>query len=436
LGDYAWFDKHELVVRWNFRRQEGNSAGPRYRIDKAGGSDMLDRQTDVLKAEVGIASLSVQFAGPRQASTIVAIGAAPLRLLRYATLLWLVGFSGPVRAEPDLSLYEKTVEQAQMQAPWNGPTEKAPVPKDKLLVEISCTHAVEGCKKSSEDIEAVAKRIGWRYKVIVVSDPTGFDAAMQTGINAGANGMFLQGVDAKLVPGGIASAKAKNIPLVSSQLYNPVGPYGVDADVSSDAAEVGKYLASRAIVENKGKMRVLMLNIAEWPLPVKIMNGAKATFDSCKQCEITYAKPIDFTSSVIGTTLPQEVVAAVRRDPAINVVVEGIDPMSNFIVPALDAAGMADKVKLYTSLGNPGPLKLMRDGNVVSADVGVSLKWAVWGAFDEMIRIMNGQKTVEENVPVQLLTMSAPEGLPPAGESFTGDASGFSEKYLALWGVK
>jgi hypothetical protein len=182
-------------------------------------------------------------------------------------------------------------------------------------------------------------------------------------------------------------------------------------------------------------MHVLMLNIAEWPLPVKIMKGVKETFDTCKQCEITYATPIDFTSSVIGTTLPQEVVAAVRRDPEINVIVEGIDPMSNFIVPALDAAGMREKVKIYTSLGNAGPLKLLRDDNIVRAEVGVSLKWAIWGGFDEMIRIMNGQPTIEENVPVQLMWLSAPDSLPPPGEAYTGDASGFVGKYLALWGV-
>ena len=358
-------------------------------------------------------------------------------LFGVTTLLALCGlYSSANAGDPDLSQYEKVVTDATATAPWNGPTEPAAAPKDKFVVEISCTHAVEGCKKSSEDIEAVAKRLGWKYKVIVVNEPTGFDAALQTGVNAGAEAIFLQGVDAKMVPGGIAAARSKKIPLVSSQLYNPVGPDGVDADVSSDAAQTGKILASSAIVDHKGKMHVLMLNIAEWPLPVKIMDAVKQTFDSCKQCEITYADPIDFTSSVIGTTLPQQVVAAMRRDPEINVIVEGIDPMSNFIVPAINAAGMSDKVKLYTSLGNAGPLSLMRDGNVVQADVGVSLKWAIWGAYDQLIRIMNGQKTVEQNVPVQLLSMSAADQLPPSGQGFTGDRSGFADKYLALWGVK
>ncbi|WP_162002724.1 substrate-binding domain-containing protein [Microvirga tunisiensis] len=354
-----------------------------------------------------------------------------------AAILALAGMNAPANAaDPDFSQYIEITRNAQTTPSWPGPTEPAPAPKNKFIVEISCTHAVEGCKKNSEAIEDVAKRLGWRYKIIVVSDATGFDAAVMTGINAGADGIILNGIDTKLISGGIASAKAKMIPIVSPQLLNEVGPYGVDADVSSDAAEVGKIIAAEAIANHNGKMHVLMLNIAEWQLPARIMKGVKATLDGCSKCQITYATPIDFTSSVIGTTLPQQVVAAIRRDPKINVIIEGIDPMANFIIPALDAAGMRDKVKMYSSLANPGPLQLMREGNVLVADVGVSLKWGVWGAIDQMIRIMNGQPTVHQVVPVQLLTMEVPDSLPAPGTAYTSDASGFAEKYLTLWGIK
>ncbi|TJV46033.1 MAG: sugar ABC transporter substrate-binding protein [Mesorhizobium sp.] len=356
-------------------------------------------------------------------------------LIGGAAMLALAATSAAA-ADADFSQYTQIAKNAQATPSWTGPTEPAPAPKDKFLVEISCTHAVEGCKKNSDAIEDVAKRLGWRYKIIIVADATGFDAAVMTGINAGADGIILNGIDTKLIPGGIAAAKAKKIPLVSPQLLNEVGPDGVDADVSSDADAIGKILASKAIADHNGKMHVLMLNIAEWQLPARIMKSVKATLDSCSQCQVTYATPIDFTSSVIGTTLPQQVVAALRRDPKIDVIIEGIDPMANFIVPALDAAGMRDRVKMYTSLANPGPLQLMRDGNVLVTDIGVSLKWGVWGAIDQMIRIMNGQPTVKQVVPVQLLTMEAPERLPAVGVAYTGEASGFPERYLALWGVK
>jgi len=353
-----------------------------------------------------------------------------------AVILPLLAATTANAASLDLSQYEKIVKDASVTPAWTGPKEAAPAPKGKFLVEVACTHAVEGCKNNSEAAEDVAKRLGWTYKVIVVADPTGYDAAVQTAINAGANGIILNGVDNKLIPGGIAAAKSKNIPLVSPQMFNEVGPNGVDADVSSNAEQIGKIIAAKAIVDHGGKMHVLALNIAEWPLPVMIMDSVKATFDGCKGCEITYAEPINFTSSVIGTTLPQQVVAAIRRDPKINVVIEGIDPMTNFIIPALNAAGMQANVKMYSALGNPGPVQLMRDGNVLAADVGVSLKWGVWGALDQMVRIMNGQPTVSQVVPVQLLSNEAQDALPAPGKAYTGEASGFVDKYQALWGVK
>ncbi|TIX32385.1 MAG: hypothetical protein E5V40_30390, partial [Mesorhizobium sp.] len=168
-------------------------------------------------------------------------------------MLGLAAMTAPARtAAADFSEYAEVAKNAQATPSWNGPTEPAPAPKGKFLVEISCTHAVEGCKKNSDAIEDVAKRLGWRYKIIIVSDATGFDAAVMTGINAGADGIILNGIDTKLIPGGIAAAKAKKIPLVSPQLLNEVGPYGVDADVSSDAAEIGKILASKAIADHNG----------------------------------------------------------------------------------------------------------------------------------------------------------------------------------------
>ena len=340
------------------------------------------------------------------------------------------------QATPSLSKYTKSEEAAEAVAVWNGPTEPAIAPKDKFLVVISCTWAVAGCKAEAEGAEEAAKAIGWRSKIIVVDNPTGYDQAMQTGINSGANAILLDGVDQAIVQGGIALAKKNKIPVVSVFQYNEPGEFGVDADVHPDGVEGGRMLADSAIVNSGGKIHALMLNAAEFSLPVTVLKSVKDEWAKCTQCEITYANEINFTSAVIGTTLPQQVVAAMRSDPKINTIIVGFDPPATFIVPAINAANLTDQAKMYSQLGNAAPLALVREGNVLVADVGASLYWGSWGGVDQIIRLMNGQPTVEQNVPVQLLSSRSVKNLPPEGKMFDGSASGFREKYLKLWGVE
>ncbi len=351
-----------------------------------------------------------------------------------ASLSALVGASGAADAGEGLSHYTDVVTSVSAPPPWNGPTEPAAAPKDKSLVGVSCTWALAGCKLLAQGAETAAKRIGWRAKTIVVNDPTGYDEALQTAINSGADGVVLTGVDQALVAGGLALAKKKKIPVVSLYQDNKGGEYGVATDVHPDGDLIGKLLADSAIVNNKAKVRALFLRDAEFSLPVTVLAAVKKELDACTDCTISYADPINFTASTVGTTLPNRVVAAVRRDPKINSIFIGFDPPVALIVPALDAAGFRGKVTMYSQLGNAGPLALVRDGNIFVTDASSSEEWGGWGSVDEVIRLLDGKPVVDERIPVRLFTSSAAQYLPPPGQVWVGTESGFREHYLELWG--
>lgn len=336
----------------------------------------------------------------------------------------------------DLGHYQAVVTSALAPPPWNGPTEPAAAPKDKYLVGVSCTWALAGCRVLAQGAEHAAKRIGWRAKTIVVSDPTRYDEALETAINSGANAVVLTGVDQKLIPGGLALARKKNVPVISLYQYNEGGKYGVAVDVHPDGNLIGKLLADSAIVNNKGKVRALFLEDAEFSLPVTVLAAIRKELDACKVCDISYADPIKFTASTVNTTLPNRVVAAVRRDPKINSIFIGYDPPVALIVPALDAAGFRNRVTMYSQLGNAGPLALVRDGNIFVTDATSSEEWGGWGSVDEAIRLLDGKPVVDERIPVRLMTSTAPQDLPPPGQVWVGTESGFREHYLKLWGVQ
>lgn len=347
----------------------------------------------------------------------------------------LAGLSTAPRAA-DLGSYENTVNAASAVPPWNGPTDAASAPKDKYLVGVSCTWALAGCRILAQGAEHAAQRLGWRVKTIVVNNPTGYDEAVQTAINSGANAIALTGVDQALIAGGLAMAKKKNIPVVSIYQYNKGGEYGVAIDVHPDGELIGRLLADAAIVNHKGEVHALFLQDAEFSLPVTVLAAVKKELDACKVCKISYAEPINFTASTVGTTLPNRVVAALRRDPKINTIFLGFDPPAALVVPALDAAGFRGKVTMYSQLGNAGPLALVRDDNIFVGDASSSEEWGGWAAVDEIIRLMDGKPLVEENIPVRLFTSDDVKDLPPAGEVWSGTEAGFREHYLELWGRK
>ncbi len=374
-------------------------------------------------------SISVR-PGPERASR----RPGPRILATLAALSVLVAAGGAARAGGDLGSYESAVKSASATPAWNGPTEPAAAPKDKYLVGVSCTWALAGCRLLAQGAEAAAKQLGWRVKTIVVNDPTGYDQAVQTAITSGADGIALTGVDQALIAGGLEMAKKKNIPVVSIYQYNKGGEYGVATDVHPDGELIGKLLADSAIVNNHGTVRALFLKDAEFSLPVTVLGAVEKELAACKACMISFADPINFTASTVGTTLPNRVVAALRRDPKINSLFIGFDPPAALIVPALDAAGFRGKVTMYSQLGNAGPLALVRDNNIFVADATSSEEWGGWGAVDEIVRLLDGKPIVEENIPVRLLTSDNPKDLPPAGEVWVGAESGFREHYLHLWG--
>ncbi|HJS93867.1 MAG TPA: substrate-binding domain-containing protein [Solirubrobacteraceae bacterium] len=329
-----------------------------------------------------------------------------------------------------LASYQQAIQKGQAPVTYSGPTQPNKAPAGKSLTVVTCTEALEGCKLLTLGTVHAAQAVGWRSRVVNVTDPTQYDQAVRTAVAQGTNVIVLVGIDSRLIPGGISAAHAAKVPLVSIFQYNVPGPNSVDVEVSPDANVEGKLLADSMIVDHQGKVNVLFMPDSEFSLPVHVLAAAKQELDSCKACSVSYAPEINFTAATVNTTLPGRVVSELQTHSDINSILVGFDPPSTFIIPAIDSAGLKSKVKMYTQLGTTSALNFVREGNVLSADVGASNEWGGWAAVDEAIRLLKGEKPVDEHVPVSLLVSS---NLPPKGQPFVGDSAGFKQKYLAIW---
>lgn len=336
-----------------------------------------------------------------------------------------------------LKAYETRITAAEKPLKYDGPTDTKKAPKKFFIGAVSCSYSVAGCKSGGLTFDAVAKVLGWKSTNIIVNDPSGYPQAVETLLNEGVQAIYLGGVTTNVIPEAMKEAKAKGIPVVSAiSNYTTGGPTDVTEDTHPDPDKVGQLIADAAIVDHKGKVNALFLQDAEFAAPVAILKGAKKEFAACTQCSITYAPALNFTASVIGTTLPSQVVSAVQRDPKINSLILGFDPPATFIVPALVTAGKASTVNMYSQLGNSAPLAYVAQGKVLKMDVGASVAWSTWADFDAVIRYVNKQPLVDENIGLQVFSSKSPKLIATLGkDDFSATYAGYEQKYEAMWGV-
>jgi ribose transport system substrate-binding protein len=162
--------------------------------------------------------------------------------------------------------------------------------------------------------------------------------------------------------------------------------------------------------------------------------GIREEFEAhCPDCKLTFT---DVTIAEIATKIQPNVQAALTADPSINYVIALYDSAEvPFAAAAVRAAGRADSIRISTFNGTPEILKMVKDGDLVSMDVGENLNWIAYAIMDQSMRIMGDLEPVEDaRVPVRVFDDT---NIDETGADFTG---GFGEEYIEgyeqLWGLR
>ncbi len=341
------------------------------------------------------------------------------------------GGTGGASAEK-LAEAKAAFEAGQTPVEWTGPTESVPAPASGSLWVISCDQSLEGCKREAQGAVDAGDALGWETHNINITDPSKFGQAVSEAVAANASAIILPSVDQSFITTALAEAKAAGIPVVSLMQGNVPGPTGVDADVTPTGKEMGELLAAAAIVQFEGKHIDLLPYIDnEYAYSAEMVEEmAKAVSGYCPDCTIEPA--VNFVSTQVGAELPAMIVAALQQNTNINVVALPFDPAAQFAVPAIVNAGMSDRVKIYSQVGNKVNIGLIKDGTVQSATIGNPSEWAGWAAVDQALRLIAGQPTVEQNLPIRVITA---DNIPEGG-IFTGEEADFEGHFKELWGLK
>jgi ribose transport system substrate-binding protein len=262
---------------------------------------------------------------------------------------------------------------------------------------------------------------------------------MLDAVSAGSDVILLMAIDPNFVQLGLAAAKKAGIPVLSgtdsTHSPNPIiKPSGDNLDyildVSPNLPEIGRRMADWIIADSGGKANVLVIAADEFPAVRAVNQGALASFKACAGCVI---EPLMHTTgSQVATMLGQQVVGYLQSHPGVNYVLGPFDPADVFIVNAIAQAGLGDRVKVVSQLGDEQNLDFIRKGRVQAADCAIDNAYIGYAVIDQTIRVLNGQPVIEpngENVPFRLLDAT---NLPPPGSDWHASYD-YKSAYLKLW---
>jgi ribose transport system substrate-binding protein len=151
-----------------------------------------------------------------------------------------------------------------------------------------------------------------------------------------------------------------------------------------------------------------------------------------KRCPSCKADVMELPLSDIGTKSPGKIVSYLQAHPDVHWVIALLD-YGNGLPNALQAAGLADKVKFVSMVGGPTNLQYIKDGKQ-EADMAYDAVGQGWVTVDALVRGMTGQSMAPDQAwqaSTQILTK----------DNISTDKGGFwtgvpdtPAKYLKLWG--
>ncbi len=338
--------------------------------------------------------------------------------------------------------YNALMAQARQMVPadWQGPTTPAKPQAGKKIAAITCYSILEGCVIPAEGIAQAAKMIGWQARTFDGGGtPATQNAQILNAVSWGADVIAIIAINPAAVQSGLKAAKAKNIVIVSgsSGLSSPnetisgtAGQVWPALDVSPDYKKLGQSLANWVIADSKGTAKIAIYGDKEFDSINGQERGFVPTMQSCSGCQSSNV--MYFTATQIANQVGPQVVSYMRANPSTTYIYGAYDPPAAAMVTALETAGLGQKVKLVSVLGNAQNLGYVRAGHVQVADAAYDNTYMGFAMVDQAIRLMNGQKPIEpagEGLPFQVLDKT---NLPAGTQSWRAPYD-YVSKFAALW---
>lgn len=318
---------------------------------------------------------------------------------------------------------------------WTGPTEPVKAPDNKNVQVISCATVAPACRDLANGAVHGAQALGWKASYLDgKASIKGYTEAFQTALNRNPDAIVTVALPESQLQTYIARAHAKNIPVVGvtvtpEKISNPKGHYDSYVTFREDSNALLE--ATWVINDSKGAAKVAFLWDRGYPFLVNQLNAALAIMKRCTGCKVEEVAYREFATAGDPVKTQQLATSLLQRHPDVQYVLlpYGVNAQS----VALAAKTLGRNVKVVSKNADATNVRLVHSG-VLAAEVGSSTEWSGWGAIDDVVRLLNGQKPLgiaAHNVPLHYFVKS---NAPASGTYDYTKFFDFKSEYLKLWG--
>jgi ribose transport system substrate-binding protein len=318
---------------------------------------------------------------------------------------------------------------------WTGPTEPVKAPANKNVQVISCATVAPACRDLANGAVHAAQALGWKASYLDgKASIKGYTEAFQTALNRNPDAIVTVALPESQLQTYIARAHAKDIPVVGvtvtpEKISNPKGHYDSYVTFREDSNALLE--ATWVINDSKGAAKVAFLWDRGYPFLVNQLNAAQAVLKRCAGCKVEEVAYREFATAGDPVKTQQLATSLLQRHPDVEYVLlpYGVNAQS----VALAAKTLGRNVKVVSKNADATNVRLVHSG-VLAAEVGSSTEWSGWGAIDDVVRLLNGQKPLgiaAHNVPLHYFVKS---NAPASGTYDYTKFFDFKSEYLKLWG--
>ncbi len=295
----------------------------------------------------------------------------------------------------------------------------------------------------TDSMQRIAKRTGIN---LIVYPNQGLASqwvqGMQTAIAEKVNLIVLSAApDPRELQPQLAAAKAAGIPVLVTHFYDDSSPLppkceacaaGVSAIVPAPFNRAGLDEANWIITHTAGHAHVLIIGATEDIVTNGIVTTMQTQYHN--ECATTCStQVVEIPPSEWGTKVEPEVAAALTADPSINVVDCLFDAQVPGAVQAIKTLGK--KVPVVSFNGSTSALTYIQNHDIAAMDVGESVDWIGYAAFDQAFRLMLGLPPGTDKLPLRIwdATNITAAGNPP--NLLDGYGNGYVSGFEKLWGI-
>lgn len=318
------------------------------------------------------------------------------------------GSDGAVSAEGSARAQEATEKalQAPTTIPLTEPLPSAPE-SGNTFVYMKCEFTQ--CQTQADAIKDATDAIGWRYEEIPFTtyEPATLVDGLRRALDRNPAGVALSTAPRETWESVVPAYRAAGVPIVTnfsgaSLQYDDVvigQASGVDTETWA------RTLANWAIADSEGRANVL----------VQTLDGAGSTQDFAaayiaeleKNCPTCSATTVQVTGPQLAAgQVASTLVAALHREPDLNYIAASNGAFTNGLVPALAAAGLADRVRISGTGPSTTNLTNIKAGTE-HAFTAIATEYVGWSMLDILLRHLQDvpfEQYGNQGMPTQLLT--------------------------------